>query len=258
MLMRFKYVPKGFTKLYNVDPRRQVLRTNVDICGALGLDLVLDDGYNQNYITPSVVAYLGLPRLPRHYSYTMEGCKVSEGVKVSFTRGEYYEKGPKRVEMVQVKNERQKIERSKGEQGGNLRVEKKSVMNGGTRVPNKEPTFDGVMDALVGCPNIPTGVSFQAFPPKDGNLSLVDESTLVGKGCDDEEGGVSFPINSSSWCVSILNGMTNDFEPIRGHTYENTIEEVDVRDTFLYYLFTYDDAHAFEWSMLLEDEGANR
>uniref|UniRef100_M1DQB2 Uncharacterized protein n=1 Tax=Solanum tuberosum TaxID=4113 RepID=M1DQB2_SOLTU len=48
--------------------------------------------------------------------------------------------------------------------------------------------------------------------------------------------------------------MTNDFEPIRSHTYENTLEEVDLRDTFLYYLFTYDDAHAVEWSMLLEGQ----
>ncbi|KAH0728098.1 hypothetical protein KY284_003963 [Solanum tuberosum] len=35
------------------------------------------------------------------------------------------------------------------------------MMNGGTRVPNKEPTLEGVMDALLGCPNIPKGVSFQ-------------------------------------------------------------------------------------------------
>lgn len=59
-LMRFKYVPKGYTKLFNVDPRRPVLRTKVGICGALGFDLVIDDGYNLNYITPEVVAYLGL------------------------------------------------------------------------------------------------------------------------------------------------------------------------------------------------------
>ncbi|KAK4729579.1 hypothetical protein R3W88_022567 [Solanum pinnatisectum] len=62
-LMRFKYVPRGYTKLFNVDPRRPILRRKVGICGALGLDLVLDDGYSMNYITPEVVAYLGLPRL---------------------------------------------------------------------------------------------------------------------------------------------------------------------------------------------------
>uniref|UniRef100_M1DA68 Uncharacterized protein n=1 Tax=Solanum tuberosum TaxID=4113 RepID=M1DA68_SOLTU len=58
-LMRFKYVPKRYTKLFNVDPRRPVLRTKVGICGALGLDLILDDGYNLNYITPEVDSYVG-------------------------------------------------------------------------------------------------------------------------------------------------------------------------------------------------------
>ncbi|KAH0706072.1 hypothetical protein KY289_011148 [Solanum tuberosum] len=90
----------------------------------------------------------------------------------------------------------------------------------------------------------------EAFPPKDGNL-LEDKSTLVGKQCDEEEGGVCFPITSSSWCVSLLDTMTNAFEPIGSHTHENTLEEVDLRDTFLYYMFTYDDAHVVEWSMLL-------
>ncbi|KAH0672853.1 hypothetical protein KY290_025091 [Solanum tuberosum] len=92
-LMRFKYVPKGYRKLYNVDPRRQVLKIQVDIYGALGFDIVLDDWCNRNYITPSTVAYLRLPQISRHYPYTMEGCKVTEDVKVSFTRGEYYEEG---------------------------------------------------------------------------------------------------------------------------------------------------------------------
>ncbi|KAH0689354.1 hypothetical protein KY289_016712 [Solanum tuberosum] len=72
-----EYVPKGYTRLYNVDQRRQVLRIKVEICGALGFDLVLDDWYNQNYITSSMVAYLRLPRLSRHYPYIMEGCKVT-------------------------------------------------------------------------------------------------------------------------------------------------------------------------------------
>ncbi|KAH0693027.1 hypothetical protein KY285_020124 [Solanum tuberosum] len=91
----------------------------------------------------------------------------------------------------------------------------------------------------------------EAFNPKDGNLFLEDESTLVGKECDAEEGGVCFSITSSSWCVSIVNGMTHEFESIRSHTHEDTLEEVDLRDTFLHYLFTYDDAHAVEWSVLL-------
>ncbi|KAK6773841.1 hypothetical protein RDI58_029080 [Solanum bulbocastanum] len=62
-LMRFKYMPMGYTKLFNVDLRRPVLRKMVGICGALGFDLVINDGYNLNYITLEMVAYLGLPRL---------------------------------------------------------------------------------------------------------------------------------------------------------------------------------------------------
>uniref|UniRef100_M1DHL1 Uncharacterized protein n=1 Tax=Solanum tuberosum TaxID=4113 RepID=M1DHL1_SOLTU len=46
----------------------------------------------------------------------------------------------------------------------------------------------------------------EAFPPKDGNLFLKDESSLVGKEGDEEEGDVCFAITSSSWCVSLLNG----------------------------------------------------
>uniref|UniRef100_M1DEB9 Uncharacterized protein n=1 Tax=Solanum tuberosum TaxID=4113 RepID=M1DEB9_SOLTU len=79
----------------------------------------------------------------------------------------------------------------------------------------------------------------EAFPPKDGNLFLEDESTLVGKECDEEKGGVCFPIPFSSWCVPIVNGMTHEFESISSHTHENTLEEVELRDTFLYNLFTF-------------------
>jgi len=68
----------------------------------------------------------------------------------------------------------------------------------------------------------------EAFPPKDGNLFLEDESTLVGKECDEEEGGVCFSVTSSSWCVSLLDSMTNAFEPIGDYTHENTLEEVDL------------------------------
>ncbi|KAH0657527.1 hypothetical protein KY289_026275 [Solanum tuberosum] len=98
---------------------------------------------------------------------------------------------------------------------------------------------------------------FEACPPKDGNLFLEDESTLVGMDCDEKKGGVCFSITSSFWCVPIVNGLAHEFESISSHTHENTIEEVDLRDTFLYYLFTYDEAHAVEWSMLFEGKSAN-
>ncbi|KAH0725503.1 hypothetical protein KY284_001368 [Solanum tuberosum] len=97
----------------------------------------------------------------------------------------------------------------------------------------------------------------EAFPPKDGNLFLEDKSTLLGKEGDEEESGVCFPITSSSWCISLLNSMISTFEPTRSHTHVDTLEEVDLRDTFLYYLFTYDEAHAIEWSMLFEGKSAN-
>uniref|UniRef100_M1DWA7 Uncharacterized protein n=1 Tax=Solanum tuberosum TaxID=4113 RepID=M1DWA7_SOLTU len=97
----------------------------------------------------------------------------------------------------------------------------------------------------------------EAFPLKDGNLFLKDESTLVGKKVMRRKVVFVFPITSSSWCVSLLNGMTNPFEPIRSHTHVNTLEEVALRDTFLYYLFTYDDDHVVEWNMLLEGKSAN-
>ncbi|KAH0709191.1 hypothetical protein KY284_010618 [Solanum tuberosum] len=152
-----KYPPIDMGRIERVD------EVQVGICGALGLDLVLDDRYNLNYITPEVVAYLGLPQLQRIDSYTMERCKVTEGAKVSFTRGKYNEEvwcdiipmaschlslganwftehrvpneqngykcvvdhwGTPLFPPPKVKCERQKIEKSKGKQGGNLRVEK--------------------------------------------------------------------------------------------------------------------------------------
>uniref|UniRef100_M1D8P3 Uncharacterized protein n=1 Tax=Solanum tuberosum TaxID=4113 RepID=M1D8P3_SOLTU len=91
------------------------------------------------------------------------------------------------------------------------------------------------------------------FPPKDGNLFLEDESTLVGKDYDEEKSDVCFPIPFSSWCVPIINGMTPEFESISSNTHENTLEEVELRDTLLYYLFTYDDAHVVEWNCAAED-----
>ncbi|KAH0689353.1 hypothetical protein KY289_016711 [Solanum tuberosum] len=197
-----------------------------------------------------------------------------------------------------VKHERQKIDRSKGEQGDNLRVEKSEVEwseVGG--LPQSQSNLfihpSLCKNYYVGCPSIPKGVSFQGkedlscecqctiaklntftianeqsgelgcfnspmvvdhslfkynilfeddeitpsdipsgvdhdssvvldsyafysnllwfedYPPKDGNLFLEDESTLVGKDHDEKEGA-------------------------------------------------YDDAHAFKWNMLLKGKGANQ
>lgn len=66
---------------FNVDPRRLILRKKVGIYGDLGFGLVIDDGYNLNYITLEVVAYLGLPWSQNIFPYIMDGCKVIEWVK---------------------------------------------------------------------------------------------------------------------------------------------------------------------------------
>uniref|UniRef100_M1E0C1 Uncharacterized protein n=1 Tax=Solanum tuberosum TaxID=4113 RepID=M1E0C1_SOLTU len=121
-------------------------------------------------------------------------------------------------------------------------------------VPSGENHESSIVLDNYTCYNNP--LWYEAFPPKDGNLFLENESTLVGKIYDDEEGGVCFPIPFSSWCVPIVNGMTYEFESISSHTHENILEEVELPDTFLYYLFTYDDAHGVEWSMLLGGQSA--
>uniref|UniRef100_M1DN12 Uncharacterized protein n=1 Tax=Solanum tuberosum TaxID=4113 RepID=M1DN12_SOLTU len=97
----------------------------------------------------------------------------------------------------------------------------------------------------------------EAFPPKDGNLFLEDESTLVEEECDEEEDGICFPFTSFSGYVPIVNGMTHGCESTSSHNHENNLEKVDLRDAFLYYLFTYDDDHAVELSMLLGGTSAH-
>ncbi|KAK6781994.1 hypothetical protein RDI58_019790 [Solanum bulbocastanum] len=98
----------------------------------------------------------------------------------------------------------------------------------------------------------------EEFPPKDGNLFLEDESTLVVKDYDEKEAGICFLITSSSWCVPFPNGMATDFEPISSHTYENTLDEVLLQDTFSYYLFAYDDTHACLCSIFYVNSSINR
>ncbi|KAH0761445.1 hypothetical protein KY290_017518 [Solanum tuberosum] len=128
-----EYVPKGYTRLYNVDQRRQVLRIKVEICGALGFDLVLDDWVpNEQKWSKYVVDQWGTHLFPP----------------------------PK------VKYERQTIDRSKGEQGDNLRVEKSEVEWSEVRgLPQSQSNLfihpSLCKNSYVGCPNIPKGVSFQ-------------------------------------------------------------------------------------------------
>ena len=73
-------------------------------------------------------------------------------------------------------------------------------------------------------------------PPPKMEISFWKMRVLSGKDYDEKKGGISFSL-TSSWCVPILNGMTNDFTTISSHTYENIIDEIDLRDTFLCYQF---------------------
>lgn len=77
------------------------------------------------------------------------------------------------------------------------------------------------------------------------------------KDYDKKKGGIYFPITSSSWCVLILDGMTNDLENNSSPTFENTFDVV-LQDTFLYYLFAYDDLHACVESISYVNSGSNR
>ena len=65
-------------------------------------------------------------------------------------------------------------------------------------------------------------------------------------------------IATSSLCVPILHMSYDPFVYKVESKLGNTLIVVHLCDTFLYYLFAYDDARAFEWSMLWEDKSANR
>jgi len=68
---------------------------------------------------------------------------------------------------------------------------------------------------------------------EDKNIFLDDESTLMGKDYDEKEGDICFPITSSSWRVAILDGITKDIESHSSLTYEKTMVEFVLQDTFL-------------------------
>ncbi|KAH0773700.1 hypothetical protein KY290_010837 [Solanum tuberosum] len=94
---------------------------------------------------------------------------------------------------------------------------------------------------------------------KDGNLFCEDDSTFIGEGSVKMKGDAYVLNVTSSLCVPILHmncaSFINKVEAKLG----NNLIEVHLCDTFLYYLFAYDDVSTFEWStMILEDKGANR
>lgn len=61
-----------------------------------------------------------------------------------------------------------------------------------------------------------------------------------------------------SLCDPALDQGSNTCESWDEHPHEHTIDVVYLCSTFLYYLFAYDDAQEFEWSMLYENKSINR
>ncbi|KAH0665206.1 hypothetical protein KY285_026412 [Solanum tuberosum] len=126
---------------------------------ALGFDLAIDDGYNLNYITPEVVAYLGLPRLQRTYPYTMEGCKVTEGSQTNIMGTSVLWIIGEHLYFLFLRSEVRGLPPSQSNSVVHPSLGKDSyvgtnMMNGGTQVPAKESKVECVMDALRECPNI--------------------------------------------------------------------------------------------------------
>jgi len=94
---------------------------------------------------------------------------------------------------------------------------------------------------------------------KDGNLFCEDDSTFIGEGSVKMKGDAYVLNVTSSLCVPILHmncaSLVYKVEAKLG----NNLIEVHLCDTFLYYLFAYDDVSTFEWStMIFEAKGANR
>ncbi|KAH0744704.1 hypothetical protein KY290_032697 [Solanum tuberosum] len=93
---------------------------------------------------------------------------------------------------------------------------------------------------------------------KDVNLFFEDDSTFIGVGSVKMKWDAYVLIVTSFLCVPILHMSCDSLVYKVEAKLGNTLIEVHLCDTFLYYLFAYDDTHAFEWSMFLEDKSANR
>ncbi|KAH0705883.1 hypothetical protein KY289_010959 [Solanum tuberosum] len=93
---------------------------------------------------------------------------------------------------------------------------------------------------------------------KDGTLVLEDDSTSIGGVSGQKEEDVCSPMSLSFLCDLILyqglNACGSKCDSICGHI----LDEVHLCNTFIYYLFAYDDVHTFEWSMILDDKSVNR
>lgn len=75
-----------------VDPRRDIIETEVNIYRSLEFSLILKDRSYENYINPSMVKWLSILCMLKSDPYpTMEGHWVTESVKVAFTHSKYLE-----------------------------------------------------------------------------------------------------------------------------------------------------------------------
>lgn len=71
-------------------------------------------------------------------------------------------------------------------------------------------------------------------------------------------GDAYMSIATSYLCFPVLYVSHNVFICKVEANHGSTLIGVSLCDTFFYYLFAYDNAQAFEWSMLLEDGSINR
>lgn len=80
----------------------------------------------------------------------------------------------------------------------------------------------------------------------DENLFLGYDSIFIGGDCVRHNGTVYSIIIHLSWCVSILGQGLNMLESISEPSYDNTLDEIYICDTFLHYLLAYDYIFSFE------------
>lgn len=82
-LMRGTHLPMGSTKVYNVDPGKNVHSKNLSICGVLGCLFILDSWCYRDYIIPTMVYYLRIPQEPLVVPYFLDGYRVLREWKFS-------------------------------------------------------------------------------------------------------------------------------------------------------------------------------
>lgn len=81
--------------------------------------------------------------------------------------------------------------------------------------------------------------------PYDGNVFLEVDITPIGKNGIEKEGDTCSQYSNSSLSFPILDGILGcNIESNCNLTCEDTMEKDITHNTFLYYIFSYDDTHA--------------